>query len=59
MTDCLFCKIVQKAIPAKIVHEDDRTASTMSTRSACHTLIIPSMGGAGLPRSGLRPLAQL
>ena len=25
MTDCLFCKIVQKTIPAKVVYEDDRT----------------------------------
>ena len=33
MTDCLFCKIVQKTIPAKIVHEeyrDDRYAAALN-----------------------------
>jgi histidine triad (HIT) family protein len=43
MTDCLFCKIVQKAIPAKIVHEDDRTLAfdDINPQAPVHTLIIP------------------
>ena len=29
MTDCVFCKIVSKAIPASVVHEDERTLAFM------------------------------
>jgi histidine triad (HIT) family protein len=43
MTDCLFCRIVQKTIPAKIVHEDDRTLAfdDINPQAPVHTLIIP------------------
>jgi histidine triad (HIT) family protein len=43
MTDCLFCRIVQKTIPAKIVHEDDRTVAfdDINPQAPVHTLIIP------------------
>ena len=43
MNDCLFCKIVQKTIPAKIVHEDDRTLAfdDINPQAPVHTLIIP------------------
>ncbi|HKY73665.1 MAG TPA: histidine triad nucleotide-binding protein [Nitrospira sp.] len=43
MTDCLFCKIVQKTIPAKIVHEDDRALAfdDINPQAPVHTLIIP------------------
>jgi histidine triad (HIT) family protein len=43
MTDCLFCKIVQKNIPAKIVHEDDRTLAfdDINPQAPVHTLVIP------------------
>jgi histidine triad (HIT) family protein len=29
MTDCVFCKIVAKAIPATLVHEDEHTVAFM------------------------------
>ena len=29
MTDCIFCKIVAKAIPAAVVHEDEHTLAFM------------------------------
>src|ERR671915_1746245 len=29
MTDCIFCKIVAKAIPATVVHEDEDTLAFM------------------------------
>ena len=29
MTDCVFCKIVAKAIPATVVHEDEHTLAFM------------------------------
>jgi histidine triad (HIT) family protein len=43
MNDCLFCKIIQKTIPAKIVHEDDHTLAfdDINPQAPVHTLIIP------------------
>jgi histidine triad (HIT) family protein len=43
MTDCLFCKIVQKAVPAKVVYEDDRTLAfdDINPQAPVHTLVIP------------------
>lgn len=43
MTDCLFCKIVHKTFPAKIVHEDDRTLAfdDINPQAPVHTLVIP------------------
>lgn len=43
MADCLFCKIVQKTIPAKIIYEDDRLVAfdDINPQAPVHTLIIP------------------
>lgn len=43
MSDCLFCKIVEKKIPAKIVHEDDQALAfdDINPQAPVHTLIIP------------------
>lgn len=43
MSDCLFCKIVEKKIPAKIVHEDDQTLAfdDINPQAPVHTLVIP------------------
>lgn len=43
MADCLFCKIVQKTIPAKIVYEDERTLAfdDINPQAPIHSLIIP------------------
>jgi histidine triad (HIT) family protein len=43
MSDCLFCKIVAKTIPAKVVHEDDQTLAfdDIHPQSPMHTLVIP------------------
>ena len=35
MTDCLFCKIVRKEIPATLVHED-----TYAVASEIHDLLV-------------------
>ncbi|MDX6580506.1 MAG: histidine triad family protein, partial [Gaiellales bacterium] len=42
MTDCLFCKIVAREIPAQIVHEDARTIAFMDIAPATrgHCLIV-------------------
>ncbi|WP_456418703.1 HIT family protein [Methanocaldococcus infernus] len=40
---CIFCKIVNKEIPAKIVYEDDYVISFLdiNPRSKGHTLVVP------------------
>ncbi len=41
--NCIFCKIVQKKVPASIVHEDKITLAFMSIQpiNVGHTLVIP------------------
>ena len=43
MTDCLFCKIIQKEIPASIVYEDDTALAFLDINPVTdgHTLLIP------------------
>jgi histidine triad (HIT) family protein len=43
MADCLFCKIVEKKIPAKLVLEDDQTLAfdDINPQAPVHTLVIP------------------
>ncbi len=41
--DCLFCKIILKDIPGKVVHEDDKALAfeDISPQAPVHLLIIP------------------
>ncbi|MFA5353786.1 MAG: histidine triad nucleotide-binding protein, partial [Thermodesulfovibrionales bacterium] len=43
MTDCLFCRIVDKKIPARIVYEDDLTLAfeDINPQAPVHILVIP------------------
>jgi histidine triad (HIT) family protein len=43
MDDCLFCKIIEKKIPAKIAYEDDKVLAfhDISPQAPVHILIIP------------------
>lgn len=43
MTDCLFCKITRKEIPADIVYEDDAFVAFLDIKptSEGHTLVVP------------------
>ena len=43
MTDNIFLKIIEKQIPAKILHEDDRCVAfhDVSPKAPVHVLIIP------------------
>ena len=43
MSDCLFCKIVEKKIPADVVFEDERAIAFRDINAAAptHVLVIP------------------
>ncbi len=43
MADCLFCRIVERAIPAQIVAEDDRLLAfaDVNPQAPTHVLIVP------------------
>lgn len=43
MTDCIFCKIVQRAIPADIRYEDERIIvfSDIFPKAPTHLLVVP------------------
>jgi histidine triad (HIT) family protein len=50
MTDCLFCRIVNREIPASIVYEDDRVLafSDINPQASTHILVIPTRHIASL-----------
>jgi histidine triad (HIT) family protein len=50
MTDCIFCKIVSKDIPSRIVYEDDRILAFDDIRpqAPVHVLLIPKTHWASL-----------
>jgi histidine triad (HIT) family protein len=43
VTDCLFCKIAERKIPAKIVHEDDQVLAfeDIDPQAPVHLLVMP------------------
>jgi histidine triad (HIT) family protein len=43
MSDCLFCKIAEGKIPAKLVHDDERAVAfrDINPQAPTHILIIP------------------
>lgn len=43
MSDCIFCKIIEKKIPAKVVYEDDSVLAfdDINPQAPVHTLVIP------------------
>jgi histidine triad (HIT) family protein len=43
MDDCLFCKIAEGKIPAKLVHQDDETLAfvDINPQAPTHLLVIP------------------
>ncbi|MBH0188786.1 MAG: histidine triad nucleotide-binding protein, partial [Nitrospira sp.] len=54
MSDCLFCKIVEKKIPAKIVHEDDQVLAfdDINPQAPVHTLVFPKQHVAAVQAYG-------
>jgi histidine triad (HIT) family protein len=43
MSDCLFCRIIRKEIPASIVYEDDRLIAfnDINPQAPLHALVVP------------------
>ncbi|MDF0667484.1 MAG: histidine triad nucleotide-binding protein [Nitrospira sp.] len=54
MSDCLFCRVVAKTIPAKVVHEDDQTLAfdDIHPQAPVHTLVIPKRHVASIQDLG-------
>ncbi len=50
MSDCIFCKIAEKKIPSKIVHEDDKAVAfdDVNPQAPTHVLVIPKRHVASL-----------
>ena len=50
MDECIFCKIINKDIPAKVVYEDDRTLAfdDINPQAPVHVLLIPKEHFASL-----------
>ena len=50
MSDCLFCRIVRREIPATIVHEDDRILAfkDIFPQAPVHILLVPKLHCDGL-----------
>lgn len=50
MSDCLFCKIVDGKIPAKLVAEDDRAIAfcDINPQAPTHVLVVPKQHIASL-----------
>ncbi len=50
MSDCIFCKIAEKKIPSKIVHEDDKVLAfdDVNPQAPTHVLVIPRKHAASI-----------
>lgn len=50
MTDCIFCKIAEKKIPSKIVHEDEKAVAfdDVNPQAPTHVLVIPRKHAASI-----------
>jgi histidine triad (HIT) family protein len=50
MSDCLFCRIIEREIPASIVYEDDRVLAfnDINPQAPTHVLVVPKRHIASL-----------
>lgn len=61
MTDCLFCKIINKEIPSAVVYEDEDIFAfkDIAPKAPVHILIIPKKHICCLAEAGEEDLALL
>jgi len=54
MGDCLFCKIIERKVPASVVYEDDRVLAfnDINPQAPTHILIVPKRHVATLNEIG-------
>lgn len=59
--DCIFCKIINREIPAEIVYEDENVLAFLDIRPTTtgHTLVIPKRHTETLLESGEDTLSQM
>ena len=50
MSDCLFCRIIAREIPASIIYEDDRVLAfnDINPQAPTHVLVVPKQHVASL-----------
>ncbi|MBS3903319.1 MAG: HIT family protein [Anaplasmataceae bacterium] len=63
MSDCPFCKIIAKEIPAEIIYEDENSLAFLdiNPRTLGHTMVIPKVHATDLtelPADKVEPLFQ-
>ncbi len=54
MSQCIFCRIVDGSIPAKVVYQDDQTLAfdDINPQAPVHTLVIPKRHVASVQELG-------
>src|SRR5579875_3400354 len=52
--DCIFCRIIQRQMPAKIIYEDDTTLAfeDIHPQAPVHLLVVPRKHLASLTETG-------
>jgi histidine triad (HIT) family protein len=55
MADCLFCKIIERKIPASVVYEDERVLAfnDINPQAPTHVLVVPKRHIATLNEVGV------
>ncbi len=61
MSDCIFCKIANKQVPAELVHEDELAVAfwDINPQAPTHILIVPKKHIASLAEAGEEDTALL
>lgn len=54
MSDCIFCRIIQGSLPAKVVYQDEQTLAfdDIHPQAPIHTLVIPKRHVASINELG-------